>query len=204
MSQPLPSRLSGIAPAGATRRFRSRWIAGWVRAAWALVFAAAVWTQAASGPTEYQVKAAFVFNFVQFVDWPAAAFAAAESPLIIGVIGEDPFGPVLDATVKGEKINGRSLAVKRLAANDDPAACHVLFVSRSEQDRVGSLLERLKGAPVLTVSEQDGFARRGGVINFITLENKVRFEINPSAARRAGLSISSKLLNLARNVSSEP
>jgi hypothetical protein len=150
--------------------------------------------------TEYQLKAVFLFNFVQFVEWPASAYAAPDSPIVIGIVGEDPFGAALDDAVKGEKVSGRSLAVRRFKAGDDLTACHLLFIPKSVQDPTGDLLQKLHGRPVLTVSETPGFAEKGGVLNFVMADKKVRFEANPQTAARQGLKISSKLLQLSRVV----
>jgi hypothetical protein len=149
---------------------------------------------------EYEVKAAFLYRFAQFVEWPNSAFSTADAPVAIGVLGDDPFGAVLDQLVQGEIIHGRKVVVRRSSGIDDLKTCHVLFVSKSEKDRTPQILGALANAPVLTVGEIDGFAGRGGMINFYIQDNKVRFEINPDAARRCGLKISSKLLGLGRLV----
>jgi YfiR/HmsC-like len=146
---------------------------------------------------EYDVKAAFLFNFAKFVEWPGSAFDGERAPLTICVYGEDPFGPALDAVVEDERVGERSLLVQRPDGLDDLNACHVLFVSRSEKDRLGEVMARVEGKPVLTVADMDGFLRAGGVINFILERSKVRFLIDQEAAERSGLRISSKLMRLA-------
>lgn len=146
---------------------------------------------------EYDVKAAFLFNFAKFVEWPGSAFDGDSAPLTICVYGEDPFGPALDAVVQDERVGERSLLVDRPDGLDDLNACHVLFVSRSEKDRLGKVIARVEGKPVLTVADMDGFLRAGGVINFILERSKVRFLIDQEAAERSGLRISSKLMRLA-------
>ena len=148
--------------------------------------------------SEYQLKAAFLFNFTKFTDWPSSAFTnSSGATLVIGVLGHDPFGAALDDVVKGEAVNGRPIVIKRFQSGDDPSACHVLFVSRSEKDRRSSLLETLKKKPVLTVSDLDQFCQQGGMINLVlSAGGTVKPEINPDAARAAGVQISSKLLNL--------
>lgn len=146
---------------------------------------------------EYQLKAVFLFNFAQFVAWPPAAFAASDSPLVIGVLGEDPFHNALDDTVRGEKVDGHPITVERYRRLDDLRACHVLFVCRSEFGHLDQILARLKGQPVLTVGDVEGFAQRGGMIRFLNESNKVRFRINVEAAKAANLTISSKLLRPA-------
>ncbi len=150
--------------------------------------------------SEYELKAAFIYNFTQFTDWPVDAFASAAAPLVIGIVGEDPFGKTLDDVVRGEIVRGRPLVVKRLRADEDLRSCHVLFLSRSEKERLAALCGQLKDSPVLTVSDVDGFAQQGGMVNLLLVNNTVKMEINQAAAEGAGLQISSKLLKLARVV----
>lgn len=148
---------------------------------------------------EYDLKAAFLFNFAKFVEWPASAFAGERAPLTVCVYGEDPFGATLDAVVQGERVGERSFLVQRPDSVDDLGECHVLFVSRSEKDRLRDVMAEVEGKPVLTVADTDGFLRAGGVINFILEGSKVRFLIDQEAAGRSGLRISSKLMRLAVN-----
>jgi YfiR/HmsC-like len=150
--------------------------------------------------SEYQVKAVFLFNFAQFVDWPPQAFPEAQTPLVIGVLGEDPFGAYLDETVRNEKVNNRPLAVQRYRHVEEIKTCHVLFISRSEVDQLEQILVRLQGRNILTVGDADGFAVRGGMIRFVLAENKIRLRINLEAAKGANLTISSKLLRPAEIV----
>lgn len=152
---------------------------------------------------EYQVKAAFLYNFVQFVEWPPNTFENAESPFRIGILGEDPFGPALDQIVRGESIHGHRIEIVRSRHVQELEHCQMIFISRSDRGRLAEILQRLGGRQILTASEVPGFAARGGIINFYLEGNKVRFEINPSAARREGLKISSQLLNLGRIVEPE-
>jgi len=149
---------------------------------------------------EYQVKAVFLFNFAQFVEWPTNAFPEAQTPLVIGVLGEDPFGAYLDETVRGEKVNNRSLVVERYRRVEEIKNCHVLFISRSEADRLAEILAKLKGRHILTVGDADSFAQRGGMIRFVTEKNKIRLKVNLEAAKAASLTISSKLLRPAEIV----
>ena len=149
-------------------------------------------------PLEYELKAAFLYNFAKFVEWPPEAFAGDRSPLTICVHGTDPFGDTLDNVVRGESLGERSLLVQRPESLDGLRDCHVLFVSRSERTRFAEILSRVQGEPVLTVGDTDGFLKAGGVISFVLEENKVRFQINPEAAERSRLKISSKLLRLAK------
>jgi len=152
---------------------------------------------------EYQIKAAFLFNFAQFVEWPSAAFADASSSISIGVLGDDPFGPVLDQTIQGESINHRKLIIQRSQRVADLKGCHLVFISKSERSRLPDIFDSLGSSSVLTVSETENFARRGGIINFYLDGNKVRFEINADAAQRKGIKISSQLLKLGKVVAAE-
>jgi len=144
--------------------------------------------------SEYQIKAVFLLNFAQFVDWPPAAFAAPETPLVIGVLGEDPFGAQLDEAVRDEKMRGRPLVVRRYGRVEEIGECHVLFIGRSEASRLGNIVAGLRGRPILTVSDLDQFAQYGGMIRFVMEHNKVRLRINVDAAKASHLLISSKLL----------
>ncbi len=151
---------------------------------------------------EYQVKAAFLLNFTQFVQWPAAAFSGPDAPLCIGILGDDPFGPALEETVRGESIQDHKLAVRHGQKIEDLTDCQMVFVSKSENGRVPEILAKIDSHPVVTVSEVAGFAKRGGTINFYRDQNKVRFEINPASARQSGLKISSQLLGLGKIIES--
>ena len=153
---------------------------------------------AAQEANEYQVKAAFLFNFAKFVEWPSTAGADPNAPMVIGILGKDPFGPEIDRAIEGKTVNGRRLAVKRFSSLEAYEHCNILFVSSSERTNLSRILAAVRNRSVLTVSETDRFAQLGGIINFITIENRIRFEINQAAATRAGLKISSKLLSLGR------
>ena len=150
-------------------------------------------------PPDYLIKAAYLYNFAMFVEWAPNAFAGVDSPIVIGVLGPDPFGWALDRAVEGKKINNRAIIIKRLQLDQDLGQCHILFVS-AEVSAVGELARRLEGQSVLLIGETPDFAKLGGTVNFTVENDKVRFEINPDAAERAPLSISSKLLSLARIV----
>lgn len=152
------------------------------------------------GNREYQIKAAFLFNFVQFVRWPGAAFPTSDAPFYIGVLGDDPFGSALDDTIQGESINGHRLMVIRSPRIEELKDCQMIFVCRSEESRVDAILSQLNSRPILTVSEIGNFAGKGGDIDFYLSSDKVRFEINPQAAQRCGLKISSQLLSLGKIV----
>lgn len=150
---------------------------------------------------EYQLKAVFLFNFSRFVEWPVEAFPNPESPLIIGVLGEDPFGPVLDETVSGERTGSHELQVRRWQRVEDIDTCHILFIGRSQSAGLDQILARLKDRNILTVSDADGSAQRGVMIRLVTESNRIRLQINLEAARAARLVISSKLLRPAIIVS---
>ena len=149
---------------------------------------------------EYQVKAVFLFNFAQFVTWPTNAFSEEQTPLTIGVLGDDPFDAFLDETVRNEKVNGHPLVIQRYRSAKDIKDCQILFVSRSESKRMEMILADLKGKNILTVGDNEGFISNGGVIRFVTEENKIHFKINLEAAKSANLTISSKMLRLAEIV----
>lgn len=152
---------------------------------------------------EYQVKAAFLFNFAQFVEWPTNAFPKAPAPFVIGILGNDPFGTALDEIVRGEKVSNRPFVVQRYQQTEEIKACHVLFINESSNKRLAEILAELKGKNILTVGDTEGFARQGGMICFMTEKNKIRFRINVEAAKSAGLTISSKLLKAAEIVAPE-
>jgi hypothetical protein len=146
---------------------------------------------------EYQVKAAFLFNFAKFIDWPSRKFTEPDSPLIIGIVGSDPFGGLLEEQVQDQRINDRTVIVRHIQSMEELRKCHMIFICRSEAERLGPILSEVRGDNVLTVGETDKFISRGGMINFVVADGSVHFEINDSAARHAGLKISSKLDNLA-------
>lgn len=166
-----------------------------------LIAVGAVGLRAQSEPAkEYQIKAVFLLNFVQFVNWPPSAFASPDAPIRIGILGDNPFQSAIEEAVRGETAHDRRLIVQYSRRIADLRGCHVLFVSASERGHVDEILDALKSAPVLTVSEIPDFARRGGIVNFYLEGKKVRFEINAQAAQRHGLKLSSQLLALARLV----
>jgi hypothetical protein len=159
--------------------------------------------QEAPAPSEYQVKAVFLLNFLKYVEWPAAAHSTTNSPFKIVQAGEDRFAPDFGAFVKSKAIDGRAVTLKRSGAADDWQRCHILFVSGSEKRNVRNILSAVKGRPVLTVGESDNFIAEGGMINFVMKDNKVRLHINLVAVEKAGLKISSRLLGVADVVKRE-
>ena len=178
------------------RRRRSRWqlALGAALSLLACVFGAQ------AKVADYQVKAVFLFNFTQFVDWPPQSFASAADPVVIGILGDDPFGPYLDETVHGEKIAQRTLVVRRWHRVEEIDACHVLFVSRSEAGHLDEIVAALRGRSILTVGDDTAFLKRGGMVRFVNESDRVKVRINVDAARASGLTISSKLLRVAEIV----
>lgn len=167
---------------------------------WALVGATAFGNSPEQSSPEYQLKAVFLFNFAQFVEWPTSAFPEPDTPLSICILGEDPFGGYLDETVRGETVANHPLSVRRYRTVEEIKGCHILFVGRKEQAHLSEILDSLKGHSVLTVSDAERFASRGGMIRFVTDHNRIRLRINLEAARAANLTLSSKLLRPAQIV----
>jgi hypothetical protein len=162
-----------------------------------------LWSEAclvgrAEGPfTEYQVKALFLLNFIKYVDWPPNTFAGINTPITIGLCGESKLGEALKNVVAGKSIGGRPIAIREIGATDDFSPCQILFVSDSESSRMRQILEKAGAWPILTVGEDAAFAQNGGIIEFVLKNGNVRLEIDLSAAKKAGLSISSRLLAVA-------
>ena len=161
-------------------------------------------TSGTSSSSEYLIKAGFTYNFAKLMDWPASAFPQPNSPIIIGILGADPFGGTLDEVLQGKKVNGRDFLVKHLKWGADLKDCNILFVSSSERMHLDELFHLIKGLPILTIGEMPGFAQRGGMINFVIEDDKVHFEINVEAAKQGDITISSRLLALARIVQPVP
>jgi len=154
----------------------------------------------APAPSEYEVKAVFLYHFTKFVEWPPETFLTSNAPVRIGILGRNPFNPYLERCVKDKLANGRPIVVQPISSISDPALkqCQILFIQPADRTRFGETIDSLKRAPILTVSEAEGFLQAGGMINFVMEGKRVRFIINGAAANQAGLKISSKLLNLAR------
>ncbi len=149
-------------------------------------------------PTQYDVEAAYLFNFGKFVGWPAAP--AADAPFVICVLGQDPFGPILDGTVAGETLKGRQVEDKRISRPQEATGCSILYISSSESGRLSRILPVIHEAPVLTVSDIPDFVQQGGMIQFVLRDGRVRFEVNLAPAQSNGLSVSSELLKVAVEV----
>jgi hypothetical protein len=148
---------------------------------------------------EYEAKAAFLFNFLKFVDWPAQAFADDSAPLVIGIVGDDKSSERIEQLVNGKSANGRQVVVKRFPSFKQLTYCHLVFVRASERERLPQILSAARSGSLI-VGETDSFARWGGAINFSIEDGKIRLEINQKSAERAGLKISAKLLSIARIV----
>jgi hypothetical protein len=177
---------------------------GWFRlgsmlVAWLMISVLPLSAQTPSGSVSkaYQIKAVFLFNFSQFVSWPASSNPGAAAPFTIGVLGDNPFGNYLAETVRGEKVNGRDLVVQQYRRVEDATNCEILFISQSESRHFKDDLAALRGRNILTVGDTDGFAKNGGMVRFVTEQNKIHFRIDLEAAKAANLTISSQLLRLA-------
>ena len=193
--------LTIVAPLGTRRRLWTS--AGTWRVVCSVLLLGAQSVSAQTAPSkEYQIKAVFLFHFAQFVEWPSAAFASADAPLVIGILGEDPFGAYLDETVRGEKVQNRPLEIQRYRRLDEIKICHILFIGSSETETYEEIFPKLQGRSILTVGDAEGFATRG-MIRFLTERNRIRLRVNVGVARAAGLTISSKLLRAAEIVGAE-
>jgi hypothetical protein len=176
------------------------------RAAWLAPVLLMTATAGAQRPraTEYDLKAAFLFNFTHFVEWPADAFVAAESPLLLCVLGRDPFGPVLDELVRGERAAGRPLAVRRVERPQEAAGCQLLFLAGEEKPSALRAVPGVREGRVLTVGETADFLSHGGLLRFELRDNRIRLQVNGPALDRSRLRLSSKLLRLAETVRPAP
>ena len=159
---------------------------------------------AAQETTEQQVKAAFLYRFAGYVEWPESAFAQPDSPVVIGVLGDDALAAAVDQAVAGRTVNGRRIAARRLKPGDATSGIHILFVGRSERARLGQIVQTASPQSVLVVTESDGALAQGSVINFVVAERRVRFEISLPSAERSKLKLSSRLLAVAAQVHTTP
>jgi hypothetical protein len=183
----------------------------WGRSVWltasSLVwaFVAAPWAQAQGAkPTDFQVKAAYLYNFGRFVEWPPKVTSAKTGSFTICVLGEDPFGRALDDILAREKIGNQSVAARRISNPRESLDCHILFISSSEANRLNKIIDALDKSAVLTVSDLPEFSQHHGMIQFVLEGNRVRFEVNLSATQKAGLTLSSELLKVATAVRRDP
>jgi hypothetical protein len=159
---------------------------------------------AAEAAAEYQIKAVFLFNFTHFVEWPAQAFVTPSEPFVIGILGDDPFGARLEDVIRNERIGDHPLIVRRFRKPEDLGTCQMLFIERSQAENMGQVIASLNHRAVLTVSDIDGAAERGVIIQLATENSHIRLRINAEAAHSAGLVVSSKLLHLADIVNTRP
>jgi len=165
--------------------------------AWVLIAVPSVRAQGGK-PTDYDVKAAYLYNFGRFVEWPSTV--TQSDVFNICILGQDPFGPALDHTFAGETISGKSIAARRISTPQEAVNCQILFMSSAEESRLNKVIEAIDKGAVLTVSDMPQFSRRGGMIQFVLDGKKVRFEVNLTAVQRVGLTLSSELLKVATSV----
>jgi hypothetical protein len=152
---------------------------------------------------EYQLKAVFLFNFAQFTDWSTNAFTNSTAPIVIGILGDDPFGEFIDATVRGETVNGRKLEVQRFRRVEEIQTCHILFISRSEDRRLERIVQALKARPILTVTDIEGPLTRGTMVRLLMENNRIRIRIDMAPVHEAKLAVSSKLLRASDVIQEE-
>lgn len=152
---------------------------------------------AAAPPNEYALKSVFLYNFCRFMDWPDAAFAGPVEPIVIAVLGDDPFGPLLDEAVRGETFRGRTIRIEHYRNAREIGRCHLLFVGASEAGRLSEILSAVAGRSIVTVGESEEFIERGGMIALVADRNRVRLVMNPQTLRAARIDVSSKLLRVA-------
>ena len=173
-------------------------------AVWGVLFAVVLVQPPSAAPAlpkEYQVKAVFLFNFTQFTVWPAGTFAGSDSSIVIGILGTDPFGSVLDEVVSGERFQDRPIAIKRFARAEDVSGCRILFIGGVDPEEAKKAFALCKKHRILSVGESEQFAGSGGMIQFFTQHGKIRLRIDMDPVRAAGLNLSSKLLRLAEVLS---
>lgn len=150
---------------------------------------------------EYAIKAAYLYQFGRYVQWPASSFADSQSPLVIGLLGSDPFQGILEDLARTKRVEGRPIVIRRFASMAEYTPCHILFITAAvEPEQKAAAFQKAQKSPVLLVGEEPGFAAQGGTVNFFLDENRIRFEINMETAKRDQLKISSKLLSLAKIV----
>lgn len=145
---------------------------------------------------EYDIKAAYLFNFAKFVEWPPRTFATPSAPLVIGILGSDPFGGTLDRITQGEVVHGHKLVVRHCRTLGELKGCQIVFIPKTESGRIGEALSAVRGRGVLTVGDSDHFVTQGGMIGFVLVGTTVRFQINAGVAQQEALAISSRLLRL--------
>jgi hypothetical protein len=177
--------------------------AAWPAGLLAVLLAVGAPSRALASELEYQVKAEFMERFTRFIDWPEASFPAPDAPFVFCTVGEASFEGYLERLAAEHKVKGRPIVVRRISSSAQAEGCHLLFIAQSEQEHLKEILPQVAGKPILTVGDTSGFASAGVMINFYVERDFVRFEINMSAARKAGLKFSSKLLKLGRIVTTD-
>jgi len=165
-----------------------------------LLTASGVWAEP-PGPTEYEIKAACLYNFAKLIEWPDKAFASDKQPFSIGILGRDPFGTALERVIKGQTVRDREIAIRRKSGY---TSCQLLFISSSEKENISRVLEFTEGRPIVTVSELEGFTELGGAIEFFIEENSVRFAINTDTIDRVGVELDPELVRVATLVENKP
>jgi len=153
-------------------------------------------------PTEYQIKAKYLYNFTRFVDWPEESFQNPDSPFVIGIIGSDPYGIDLEKTIEGKQIKNRKFRIRRYQNLDNLAFCHILFIGVDNRARRSQIFNKIKNNSILTVGDENNFAKDGGMINFIIKKKKIRFQINREAVKQSRLKMSTKLFKMAEIIES--
>jgi|SRR5580658_1487567 hypothetical protein len=196
-------KAAGAQEYGRSTRARGFWLQYAIAALVYLLFAGAS-ALGQQRPNEYQVKAAYLYNFGRFVEWPAKGATPQNSSFTICILGEDPFGQALDATLAGETIGSQRVTARRISSPQMSGDCQILFISSSEASRLNKIIEALDKNAVLTVSDIPQFSQRQGMIQFVQEENRIRFEVNLTATQRAGLTLSSELLKVATAVRKNP
>ncbi len=154
-------------------------------------------TRLDAGSKVYEIKAAFIYNFAQFTQWPDSAFASGDSPFILAFIGDSELGPALGHVLEGKSIAGHPIVLKHLDSTSQINGCHLLFIPDSEESHLDDIFNAIGNQPILTVGETTKFMQAGGIIRFFIADGRIRFEIDPDAADKAALRLSSRLMSLA-------
>jgi hypothetical protein len=181
-------------PCFATHGWMTSFPAGFLMLVWIALFPLLL--TAETGPEEYKVKTAFIYNFAKFIEWPPEALDGRQE-LLVGVLGQNPFGSDLKS-LESKMIGGRPVRVRYYSEIKEADGCHILFIAASEREHIPAILEFVRGRHVVTIGESDEFVAKGGIINFFLQANRVRFEINGQAAEKEGLKISSQLMRLSK------
>jgi len=169
-----------------------------------LIIYGALFLSAQTSPSrEYQIKAVFLYNFTQFIEWPAHSFHGPQAPAVIGILGKDPFGKYLEETIAGESINKHPLVIQHFNTIEEVSNCHLLYININDKSKLEQIVEKLKGKSVLTISDANGFYKMGGMIRLYTKDDKINIQVNLEETKAENLIISSKLLKLAEIVKTD-